>query len=190
MGVFSKVFSLGEKAARPATGIVASPVKKFNPILKKAQETYGSVLLSGVRGDIAVIRRGRASDSPTIFARIGKDGELHTLKTKTIYKPYKLDNGNVLRRRIDTSMTKTLDGLDVQKTIRNDRLYNQDGLAKKERRVFYNVSNATNGHYTNGLPYNAVQKYDIQNGNYYKYIEATKNPSRLAYENGIYRCSP
>ena len=87
-------------------------------------------------GDIAVIRRGTATNSQTIFARIGKCGELHTLKTKTLYKPYKLDNGNVLRRRIDTSMTKTLDGQDVQKTIRNNRLYNQDGLAKKGEKSF------------------------------------------------------
>lgn len=190
MSIVTQVLGIGAKCARPVLAEV--PVKKMvNPILQKAQEAYGNVVLKGVRGDIAVLTRGTES-SPTIFARIGKDGTFHNLKERFLYKPFKLDDGRILRRRLDLSMTKTLDGQQVQKTVYNDRLYNLGKLINKEKKVVYDAPNACNGHYTERLPYIGRASYDISNGTYSKYIEATASPGRriagekgsLLYKNG------
>lgn len=183
MGIISKTLGLGAKVVRPvAEEAVQQAVKVVNPILQKAQETFGSVLLKGVRGDIAVLSRG--IDAPTIFARIGKDGALQPLKTKVLCKPVKLENGNLWRRRLDYSMTKTLDGQQVQKTIFNDRLYNRGGLVKKSRVVAYDAPNIVNGHHTERLPYTSREEYDIANGKFYKHIFATSRPNRTAGVSG------
>ena len=193
MSIISKTLGLGAKVVRPvADEAVQQAGKVVDPILQKAQETFGDVLLKGVRGDIAVLSRGMSSDAPTIFARIGKDGSLQPLKTRLLCKPVELGDGTLLRRRLDYSMTKTLDGQQVQKTIFSDRLYNRGELAKKSRRVVYDAPNACNGHYTSTLPYGSNTEYDIANGKFYKYIEATShsNPRKggvsgtLTYENG------
>ena len=192
MSIISKTLGLGAKVVRPvADEAVQQAGKVVDPILQKAQETFGDVLLKGVRGDIAVLSRGMSSDAPTIFARIGKDGSLQPLKTRVLCKPVELGDGTLLRRRLDYSMTNTLDGQQVQKTIFNDRLYNRGGLAKKSRLVAYDAPNACNGHYTNRLPYTSHTEYDIVNGKFYKTIESTSRPTRrggvsgtLTYENG------
>ena len=185
MSIISNVFKVAAKTARPAVAEVVPAAKKaVNPILQKAQEAYGSVILKGVRGDIAVLTRSGES-SPTIFARIGKDGTLQHLKERYVYKPFTFDNGITLRRRLDLSKTKTLDGQLVQKSVMNDRWYNQGGLTDRIRRVSYDAPNGFNGNYTARLPYNSRTEYDITNGTYKKYIEATEAPGvRIAVEKG------
>ena len=193
MSIISKTLGFGSKVVRLATeGAFQHSGKAVNPILQKAQETFGDVLLKGVRGDVAVLSRGISSDAQTIFARIGKDGTLHPLKTRVLCKPFELGDGTLLRRRLDYSMTKTLDGQQVQKTIRNDRLYNHHWLTNKSRLVEYDAPNVINGHFTDGLPYTSRAVYDIENGKFYKTIESTShsNPRKggvsgtLTYENG------
>ena len=194
MSLISNVFKVAAKTARPVAAEVVPAAKNVvNPVLQqKAQETFGSVLLDGVRGDIAIIRTGITSDSPTIFARIGKDGTFETLKRRIVCKPSKLNDGSILRRRLDYSGTKTLDGEVVLKSIINDRWYNQGGLTYKIRRGSYDAQNAFNGNYTWRLPYTSRTEYDITNGTYNKYIEAASEKTHriageqgsLSYENG------
>lgn len=192
MGIISKTLGLGAKVVRPvADAAVQQAGKVVNPILEKAQETFGYTL-KGIRGNIAI----SCPDSPfgssiTIFSRLGKDGKFHALKERILYHPYLLEDGQIVRRRLDFSLTNALDGQQVQKTIRSDRLYNQDGLTMKMRDVSYHAPNPFNGNYTEAIQGGCREKYDIVNGKFYKTIESTSRPTRkggvsgtLTYENG------
>lgn len=176
----------GAKAGQPAISEVAQKSSKVADLVK---DTFGNLaVLNGIRGDIAVIK---PSYGNTIFARIGKDFTLKPLKTKQICIPTKLSDGRIVRRRLDYSPVKTLDGQQVQKVVRTDRLYSHSELVNKSRVVNYNAPNAINGHYTNMLPYSSHAEYDISNGTYHLYKQSTSRPIRsvgekgtLAYKNG------